>query len=165
MIRLFLVFAERPGVKTEEYQNVVEEEKMHLTCTVVIPEKADPNLKLMWSFNKENYTSSRDRVKLGKDPEKDIKNAVFTLEDIQMSDRGEIVCYAYYNLQDVQSGNTNKFASDVTMVRVKDKYAALWPFLGICAEVVILCVIILIYEKKRNKSELEESDTDQSPDT
>lgn len=45
-----------------------------------------------------------------------------------------------------------------------DKLAALWPFLGICAEVIILCAIILIYEKKRNKSEMEESDTDQSPD-
>jgi len=40
------------------------------------------------------------------------------------------------------------------------KFAALWPFLGICAEVLILCIIILIYEKRRNKSELEESDTD-----
>lgn len=45
-----------------------------------------------------------------------------------------------------------------------DKYAALWPFLGICAEVIILCAVIIIYEKKRNKTELEESDTDQSPD-
>lgn len=45
-----------------------------------------------------------------------------------------------------------------------DKYAALWPFLGICAEVIILCAIIVVYEKKRNKTELEESDTDQSPD-
>lgn len=45
------------------------------------------------------------------------------------------------------------------------KYAALWPFLGICAEVVVLCVIILIYEKKRDKTELEESDTDQGPET
>lgn len=40
------------------------------------------------------------------------------------------------------------------------KLAALWPFLGICAEVLILCIIILIYEKRRNKCELEESDTD-----
>lgn len=45
-----------------------------------------------------------------------------------------------------------------------DKLAALWPFLGICAEVFVLCAIILVYEKKRNKTELEESDTDQSPD-
>ena len=44
------------------------------------------------------------------------------------------------------------------------KYAALWPFLGICAEVFVLCAIILIYEKRRNKTDLDESDTDQSPD-
>jgi hypothetical protein len=48
---------------------------------------------------------------------------------------------------------------------VTDKLAALWPFLGICAEVFVLCGIILIYEKKRNKTELEESDTDNSPET
>ncbi len=44
------------------------------------------------------------------------------------------------------------------------KLAALWPFLGICAEVFVLCAIILIYEKRRNKAELDESDTDQSPE-
>lgn len=44
------------------------------------------------------------------------------------------------------------------------KLAALWPFLGICAEVFVLCAIILIYEKKRNKQEMEDSDTDQSPE-
>lgn len=44
------------------------------------------------------------------------------------------------------------------------KLAALWPFLGICAEVFILCAIILVYEKRRNKAEMDESDTDQSPE-
>jgi len=42
--------------------------------------------------------------------------------------------------------------------------AALWPFLGICLEVIILCTVILIYEKKRNKTEMDESDTDGSPE-
>lgn len=37
-----------------------------------------------------------------------------------------------------------------------DKLAALWPFLGICAEVAILCLIIFIYEKKRSKDEDED---------
>ncbi|KAK9497811.1 hypothetical protein O3M35_003731 [Rhynocoris fuscipes] len=46
----------------------------------------------------------------------------------------------------------------------RDKFAALWPFIGICAEVVVLCAIIFIYERKRNKAELDESDTDQSPE-
>lgn len=44
------------------------------------------------------------------------------------------------------------------------KLAALWPFLGICVEVIVLCAIILVYEKRRNKEGLDESDTDQSPE-
>lgn len=37
-----------------------------------------------------------------------------------------------------------------------DKLAALWPFLGICAEVIILCTIIFIYEKMRAKKMAQE---------
>lgn len=44
------------------------------------------------------------------------------------------------------------------------KYAALYVFVGIIVEVVVLCAIILICERRRNKTEVEESDTDQSPD-
>jgi len=42
-------------------------------------------------------------------------------------------------------------ANATVLVQVKDKYAALWPFLGICVEVAVLCTIILIYEKRRAK--------------
>lgn len=53
----------------------------------------------------------------------------------------------------------------MTSLDSSGKYAALWPFIGICAEVIVLCAIILIYEKKRDKTEMEESDTDQGPET
>jgi len=46
---------------------------------------------------------------------------------------------------------------------VTDKYAPLWPFLGICAEVFILCVIIFLYERKQAKQlekEVEKEETD-----
>ena len=39
---------------------------------------------------------------------------------------------------------------------ISDKLAALWPFLGICAEVTILCIIIFVYERRRNKKLEEE---------
>jgi len=34
---------------------------------------------------------------------------------------------------------------------VIDKLAPLWPFIGICVEIVILIIIIIIYEKRKQK--------------
>lgn len=79
------------------------------------------------------------------------------IDEATMDDRNTYVCGA--------TNIANRNGTEVeTYVRVKDKLAALWPFLGICAEVIVLCTIILIYEKKRNKTELDESDTDGSPE-
>jgi len=43
---------------------------------------------------------------------------------------------------------------------VTDKLAAVWPFLGICAEVAVLCTIIFIFEKRRNRKMEEEEEVD-----
>ena len=43
-----------------------------------------------------------------------------------------------------------------------DKLAALWPFLGICAEVIILCAIILFYERMRAKKMHDEDMEDEA---
>jgi len=34
---------------------------------------------------------------------------------------------------------------------ISDKFAALWPFIGVFAEVVILCAIIFLCERKQAK--------------
>ena len=52
--------------------------------------------------------------------------------------------------------------SVMVMCAYTDKLAALWPFLGICAEVVILCTIIFIYEKRRNKRLEEEAQREEA---
>ncbi|KAL9923053.1 uncharacterized protein LOC119634165 isoform X3 [Glossina fuscipes] len=138
-------------VRVPSNVGVVEGEKLSIVCTVV---GTDP--KLSWSFGNMTISNSTDRYILKPNDDK-IENAVLSMENVSLNDRGEFKCIArnaateYANFQE---------ASDVSFVRVKGKLAALWPFLGICAEVLIMCAIILIYEKRRNKTELEESDTD-----
>jgi neuroplastin len=100
-----------------------------------------------------HYHESNDRVTLS--VHDDIANAKLTIENAQLSDRGFYGCIGkseIMNDEDVKSEGH---------VRVKDKYAALWPFVGICAEVFVLCAIILFYEKSRNKDSDNDSDTDQ----
>lgn len=148
----------RPTAHLAESTSVVEGEKLHLVCVG----KQSPGVKISWTFGDQNYTSSKGRVKIAKDQERGIHGAVLTVDNIVMNDRGRVICWVSYNWSDTDAEHSSKAE---TFIRVKDKLAALWPFLGICAEVVVLCAIILVYEKKRNKAELEESDTDQSPDT
>ncbi|CAB0036937.1 unnamed protein product, partial [Trichogramma brassicae] len=149
----------QPIVSMQESTNVIEGDKLHLTCIV---KTGDPGMKIKWEFNNEIYTGNKNRVKLSKDEEHGYSNAVFSLDEVKQEDRGNVTCIAYYNGEESDPMHID---TAVTYLRVKDKFAAFWPFLGICAEVIVLCIIILVYEKKRNKSELEESDTDQSPDT
>lgn len=96
-------------------------------------------------------------MKLSENADK-IENAKLLIDKIQLADRGYFTCIGYNEAMGDDKARSEGF------VRVKDKLAALWPFLGICAEVFVLCAIILIYEKRRNKTDLDESDTDQSPD-
>lgn len=143
-------FSARPIAHLAESVSVTEGETLNITCGI----KPTPGVKVSWSFRDQNYTRSDDRVKM--------YGTNLIIKNIVMEDRGDIVCRMSYNWSDPVLEHSSEAK---TFLRVKDKLAALWPFLGICAEVVVLCAIILVYEKKRNKAELEESDTDQSPDT
>ncbi|KAJ6633716.1 Basigin, partial [Pseudolycoriella hygida] len=136
---------------------VVEGEKLKLHC---IAYGTDPEIK--WVIGDEVYEESRGRIVLAED-ERKIKNAVLYIDNVVLEDRKTYNCTGT-NIA-IKFGNANYTeAQEYVYVRVKGKLAALWPFLGICAEVFVLCAIILIYEKRRNKAELEESDTDQSPE-
>lgn len=61
------------------------------------------------------------------------------------SDVGDYVCSGM---------NEIGTAMDKIHLRVRSRWAALWPFLGIVAEVIILVTIIFIYEKRRKPDEI-----------
>ncbi|XP_069675712.1 neuroplastin isoform X2 [Periplaneta americana] len=142
----------KPQVGTQKDVTVVEGEKLKLECAVI----GSPTPTIVWKFGNNTYNQSTERVQLVEYG--GVPNAALIINEATMDDRGNYVCSA-------STETESDISTSTVYVRVKDKLAALWPFLGICAEVFVLCAIILIYEKKRNKTELEESDTDNSPET
>ncbi|KAF4533313.1 hypothetical protein B566_EDAN004434 [Ephemera danica] len=146
----------KPSVWMPKTVTIIEGEELELNCSAT----GVPIPKITWIIG-GNFTlnESTERILLTPD-HRGVPNAILTIKETMLSDRANYVCLATNLASDLVNAN----ATTETFVRVKDKLAALWPFLGICAEVFVLCTIILIYEKRRNKAELEESDTDQSPE-
>ncbi|KAM6235921.1 basigin-like [Porphyrio hochstetteri] len=54
--------------------------------------------------------------------------------------------------------NTHGTGAAIVNLRVRSRLAALWPFLGIVAEVLVLVTIIFIYEKRRKPDEVLDDD-------
>ncbi|PZC76195.1 basigin [Helicoverpa armigera] len=140
----------RPHAKLPANTNVVEGQKLKLVCKVV--GKPYPDVKWMVANATDgNLTDAAaalgERAQLGSS-EQGVAGAELVLEAAARADAGVYTC--------APAGGV----AAPTTVRVKDMYAALWPFLGICAEVFVLCAIILVYEKRRTKPELDDSDTD-----
>lgn len=142
----------RPYLKLPANSNVVEGQKLKLVCKVV----GKPYPEVSWGYTNSsepdaNFTDVAEalggRAALTAS-EQGVPRGVLVLEAAARADAGRYSCGA--------AGA----APAVTVLRVKDMYAALWPFLGICAEVFVLCAIILVYEKRRTKPELDDSDTD-----
>ena len=88
----------------------------------------------------------------------DILQKVLKIEDAnRTTDRRAFKCVAYH--KDARAN----CSESAFFVRVRDKYAALWPFLGIVSEVVVICLIIFVCERRRAaqaKEELDEDDED-----
>ena len=100
------------------------------------------------------YENDRIKIEEKKDDETDfVESSKLIIDHVLLTDKGTYYCNGS-NAAMVKAGV--EAASSDGLVRIKGKLAALWPFLGICAEVFILCAIILIYEKRRNKTDLDE---------
>ncbi|CAG9811227.1 unnamed protein product [Chironomus riparius] len=150
-------------VKIPENTYVVEGDKLEINCIV-----KGTNAVISWHYSNGTDSISEitadERVKIEEKKDEDgehVEASKLIIDHVLLSDKGTYYCNGSNPVMDQLSVDA---ASSDGLVRIKGKLAALWPFLGICAEVFILCAIILIYEKRRNKTDLDESDTDQSPD-
>ncbi|XP_022244582.1 hemicentin-2-like [Limulus polyphemus] len=130
--------------------NLVQGDKLVLTCKV----KGAPIPIVTWLKDEMPLNTSDPRIKL-ENSDRGVPDAKLVIENLDYDDRAYYTCEANNGVNNV---------TNTVLVRVKDKLAALWPFLGICAEVAVLCAIIFIYEKKRVKQDFDESDTDQNVD-
>ncbi|XP_074598495.1 immunoglobulin domain-containing protein Bsg [Brevipalpus obovatus] len=137
--------------------NVIENDNLQLMCEVVLrSEQKD----VQFNWYRVHDDGEDEEIKGGdrnitNDPGDDtqsppyFRKSFLQLDNVQFKDRGLYICEAGYD---------NVKANNTVYVRIKSRMAALYPFLGICAEVTILCVIIFVYERRRSKSELGRGD-------
>jgi hypothetical protein len=134
----------------QKSKNVIQGDPLHLECKAY----GYPVPVITWFKDDLPVDLSDERIKLSDYTDKGVTlvNATLRIEDLDFPDRADYSCVASSSYPFNETHNANA----TVLVRVKD-LAALWPFLGICAEVTILCIIIFIYEKRRaKKMELEE---------
>ncbi|KAG8187847.1 hypothetical protein JTE90_001221 [Oedothorax gibbosus] len=134
-------------IKLERFDNsavVTEGSPLEIFCKA----KGAPTPLIKWFIGDQEIFEDDDRIKLL--DHEGLKKGKLLIEEADYDDRNHYTCEAY---NQVDAVNTTVF------IRVKGKLAALWPFLGICAEVAILGTIIFVYERKKSMNQCDEPDT------
>ncbi|XP_003371685.1 putative neuroplastin [Trichinella spiralis] len=136
--------------KHQVSKNMLYGETAELSCPVygypmpnIVWKRENEDLIVDYKFNIRMLVAN-DSGRIHFESCNGIANGTLIIRDATYDDRASYTCVA-----------TNEFGSDnfTVLIRVKDKLAALWPFLGIVTEVVILMIAIFIFEKRRTKHE------------
>jgi len=92
--------------------------------------------------------------------------SVLGIENAQLEDRAFYVCkiVTRENLREGMPADGEEKDEDaeeaLTLLRVKDPLAAVWPFVGIVVEVVVLCLVIFICERRKKDDDKDDMDED-----
>jgi hypothetical protein len=129
-------------------QTVTEGGFVELKCLLLFGAENDLDITWIWTRNNSELVSD-DQYAI----KQSNNQTSLTIKKAKQEDKGNYKCMAK---------NTHGDNEEIITIRVKDALAALWPFLAIVVEVVLLCLIILIYEKRCAKKPASEEDNEQA---
>ncbi|CAF3709959.1 unnamed protein product [Rotaria sp. Silwood1] len=135
----------RPNEKIDSTHGSIrrsEDKSVHLKC-IIEPKQDNPNdINIQWKFSKDGHSFSSLPSGIN------IIDNQLIIEKVKKNHNG----YYHCSLNDV---------SFTVLLRVKDRLAALWPFIGIVSVVLVLVIIILIFEKRQKSNKKNSSDDDE----
>ncbi|KAK3727458.1 hypothetical protein RRG08_058875 [Elysia crispata] len=120
--------------------NKDEGESVDIKCEV----KGWPHPKVTWLKNDKVLRQQKDKITFSSHNE--VTDAKLTISNLKYEDEGMYTCNAY----SVEFNETNEKS---IKLRVKDKLAWLWPFLGIIAQIIVLVLLIVAFEKFKKKDD------------
>ncbi|XP_062869056.1 basigin isoform X2 [Trichomycterus rosablanca] len=136
-----------PHVTTHKHsENSNENDKAVLVCeSHSYPLPTDWAWKKITDSESTAISNGTDRYTIKSTP----NNSTLIIDNLEGDDAGDYECFG--------SNDLGQHSLKIHL-RVRSRLAALWPFLGIVAEVIILVTVIFIYEKRRKPDEITDDD-------